>query len=150
MAGIGVQEVAILYCPYPTIQETDLQKEIFPLLSTNIQCSEVKRDGIVCELCACDLWTKYVLKFLIIKKAATSTPSSDSYLDPEVFACTVRCLPPPLSHPNQINRPYHQHNHNHQHDSFYHQPLECTKCGQEGCPWKDFAKCSSDALTLSQ
>ena len=55
MAGIGVQEVAILYCPYPTIQETDLQKEIFPLLSTNILSSEVKRDGIVCELCACDL-----------------------------------------------------------------------------------------------
>ena len=84
------------------------------------------------------------------KKAATSTPSSDSHLDPEVFARTVRCLPPPISHPNEINWPYHRHNHNHQHDSFYHHSLECTKWGQEGCPWKDFAKCSSDALVLGQ
>ena len=91
MSRIGVQEVAILYSPYPTIQETDLRKEIFPLLSTNI-LSSVKRDGIVCGLCAWDLWTKYVQKFMIIKKAAISTPPSDSYLDPEVFARTVQNL----------------------------------------------------------
>ena len=108
MSRIGVQEVAILHNPYPTIQETDLQKEIFPLLSTNVLSWEVKRDGIACGLFACDLWNEFVPDN---KKVATSTPSSGSYLDPEVFACTVQRPPP--SHPNQINWSYLQHNHNH-------------------------------------